>query len=313
MNNLSAIVAFVKVATVLNFATAARELGLSRAAVSKSIQRLETSLDVRLFHRDTRSVSLTDEGKVYLDKIRPLMEGINAAADELDKYRTGPYGTVKVSATVGFGRHVILPVISDFLHAYPDIKIDLILEDRHADLVSEQIDIAIRNGALGDQDIISRKLANMQILVCGSPAYFARRGVPTSPDDLAGHDCIGFRSTTTGRLFGWEFEKAGEMLIRPIESRVTVNDVASAIELAIAGQGLVQVGAYQLKEHIRAGRLRPVLTDYLASHRGHHACYASRRQLPVRVRTFLDFLRAKVSDADTCMDREELAQFRALP
>ncbi len=281
----------MKVASTGSFSRAAAELGLSAPAVSKSIKRLEESLKVRLLNRNTRTVSLTQEGVVYLQRVTPLLEHLHGAALGLGQTTSEPRGILRVSCTQGFGRQFIAPLAPAFLRAYPDIELDLQLEDKHADLVGDRIDVAIRNGRLSDHEIIARQIAPMQMLVCAAPSYLAQHGVPATPAELANHQCINFRLASTGRPFPWEFEHQGSIFSEFVGGRYTANDPYACAQAAIAGLGLVQLGSYQLIPLIRSGQLVPVLRDYISgSNRGHYACYLSRHQLPMRVRVFIDFL-----------------------
>lgn len=250
-------------------------------------------------NRNARTVSITEEGATYLEKVRPLIEHLMDASLVLADSTTEPRGCIRVSCTQGFGRKFIVPLISRFLELYPDIEVDLVLEDRHANLIEDRIDVAIRNGRLENKEIIARKLVPMQLLVCGSPAYLEKCGVPHSPEELVNHQCINFRLASTGRPFAWEFEQDGSIYSLTVKGRYTVNDPQAACQAAVAGLGLVQLGSYQLIPLIKAGLLKPVLTDYLSkSDRGHYACYLSRRQLPSRVRAFIDFLISEMKHED---------------
>lgn len=298
MENLAGIAAFVKVASTGSFAKAAAALGISASAVSKNVQRLESSLGVRLLNRTTRRLALTDEGSIYYERCRPAIEGLQDAAAVLRDARREPRGAIRVSATVGFGRQCLLPLLPDFSQRYPGITVDLHLDDRFADLVEDRIDIAIRNGRLDDRNIVARQLAPMQLIVCGSPQYFAQHPKPETLDDLSEHRCINFRLAENGRVFDWEFEKDGKRFKRNVAGGLIVNDAEATCFAALSGMGLAQIGTYQALPHIEAGRLVPVLTDYIARRRGHYICYLDRRHLPSRVRVFVDFVCSRIRAKD---------------
>lgn len=298
MENLAGIVAFVRVAAMGSFAKAATSLGVSASAVSKNVQRLETSLGVRLVNRTTRRLALTDEGTLYYERCRPAIEGLQDAAAVLRDARREPRGVIRVSATVGFGRQCLLQLLPDFLRQYPDVTLDLHLDDRFADLVGDRVDVAIRNGRLDDRNIVARRLAPMQLIVCGSPAYFARHPKPMTPDDLAAHRCINFRLAENGRVFDWEFEQDGKRFKRSVAGGLIVNDAEATCLAATSGIGLAQIGSYQALPHIRAGRLVPVLTDYIAGRRGHYICYLDRRHLQSRIRVFVDYVCSRIRARD---------------
>jgi DNA-binding transcriptional LysR family regulator len=298
MENLAGIVAFVRVAATGSFASAATALGVSASAVSKNVQRLESSLGVRLINCTTRRLALTDEGVLYYERCRPALEGLQDAAAMLRDARRQPRGVVRVSATVGFGRQCLMPLLPDFLRRYPDVTLDLHLDDRFADLVEDRVDVAIRNGRLDDRNIVARRLAPMQLIVCGSPEYFALHPKPMTPDDLATHRCINFRLAESGRIFDWEFEQDGKRFKRSVVGGFIVNDAEATCLAATSGIGLAQIGSYQALPHIKAGRLVPVLTDYIAGRRGHYICYLDRRHLQSRIRVFVDFLCSRIRTRD---------------
>ena len=222
--NPAGIAAFVKVVSTGSFAKAVTALGISAPAVSKNVQRLETSLGVRLLNRTTRRLALTDEGAVYYERCRPAIEELHAAAAILRDARRAPAGVLRVSATVGFGRQYLLPLLPEFSRRYPGVTLDLHLDDHFADLVEDRIDVAIRNGRLDDRNIIARQLAPMQLIVCGSAKYFAHHPKPQTPDDLLQHRCINFRLAETGRIFPWEFERDGRRFNRSVTGGLIVND-----------------------------------------------------------------------------------------
>ena len=298
MENLAGIAAFVKVASLGSFAKAARALGVSAPAVSKNVRRLERALGVRLLNRTTRRLALTEEGAFYYERCRPAMEGLQDAAALLRDARRDPRGALRVSSTVGFGRRCLLPLLPRFLHRYPGITVDLHFDDRFADFVDDHIDVAIRNGRLDDRNIVARQLAPMQLIVCGSPHYFARHPKPLAPDDLAHHCCVNFRLASNGRVFNWEFEKDGNRFTRNVAGNLIVNDAEATCRAALDGAGLAQIGSYQAIPYIKAGRLVPVLTSYIAGHRGHYICYLDRRHLPSRLRVFVDYICSKMHAAD---------------
>jgi DNA-binding transcriptional LysR family regulator len=298
VENPAGIATFVKVVSTGSFAKAAAALGISAPAASKNVQRLETSLGVRLLNRTTRRLALTDEGAIYYERCRPAIEELQAAAAILRDARRAPAGVLRVSATVGFGRQYLMPLLPEFSRRYPGVTVDLHLDDRFADLVEDRIDVAIRNGRLDDRNIIARQLAPMQLIVCGSPKYFAHHPKPETPDDLSQHRCINFRLAETGRIFPWEFENEGDRFNRSVTGGLIVNDAEAACLAALKGMGLAQIASYQAVPQINAGRLIPVLTDYIARRRGHYICYLDRRHLPGRIRVFVDFVCSRIRARD---------------
>jgi DNA-binding transcriptional LysR family regulator len=290
MENLSALAAFIQAADAGSFGGAAKALGLSVPAVSKSVKSLEDGLGVRLFHRTTRGLTLTEEGQGYLERVRPLLEALQQASADMREAQGVVEGVLRVSAPTGFGRHCIVPLLPEFLRAHPGVQIDLHLDDAISDLVTGRFDVAIRNGRLTDSNIVARQIAPMRLVVCGSPAYLAQHGEPTSLDDLARHNCINYRLAHTGRVFHWEFDKDGERIALPVDGNLTANMPEVTCFAALQGLGLAQLGSYHCAGPIRDGRLVPVLLDHVCTLRGHWLCYLERKHLPQRVRAFADFV-----------------------
>lgn len=297
------VVAFIAVAVEGSFARAADRLGVGRSAVSRSVQKLEAQLDARLFLRTTRSTSLTHEGELFYRNCHPGVQRIVQALEDMRELRAGPpRGHLRISATMGFGRHVIAPLLAGFRARYPDIAIDLLLDDRPTDFTSDRVDVAIRDGHLEDSQIIAKRLVPMQMLVCASPAYAMERGLPRLVDDLSSHICINYR-TTSGRIADWEFKVGGRRHRLVPSSTYTFNDADLVLQSVLAGEGIAQLAGYQVAEHLRAGRLLPCLAQYAPDDRGHYLCYLSRQQLPARIRVFIDY----VTEAVRAMDLQYIA------
>lgn len=292
------VLAFIAVANEGSFARAAERLGVGRSAVSRSVQKLEGQLGVRLFLRTTRSTVLTREGERFHDGCRPGVDRILHALDEMRELRDGPpRGQLRISATHGFGRRIIAPLLGRFRAAFPEVAVELQLEDRMPDLANDRIDVAFREGVLDDSQLIAKQLVPMQLLVCASPAYAQRQRLPQTLDELATHACIGLRGPG-GRLQAWEFRVDGKpSSIRPA-SALVFNDADLALQAALDGHGLVQLPNYQVREALRAGLAVTCLDRYAPDDRGHYLCYLSRRQLPKRIRAFIDFATAEIRALD---------------
>ena len=292
------VLAFIAVANEGSFARAADRLGVGRSAVSRSVQKLEGQLGVRLFLRTTRSTSLTREGELFHDGCRPGVDRILQALDEMRELRDGPpRGQLRISATHGFGRRIVAPLLGRFRAAFPGVAVELQLDERVPDLASDRIDVAFRDGVLEDSQVIAKQLVPMQLLVCASPDYAQRHGLPQTLDALAAHACIGQRGPG-GRLQSWEFRVDGKPCsVRP-SSALVFNDADLALQAALEGQGLVQLPNYQVREALRAGLAVTCLDRYAPDDRGHFLCYLSRRQLPKRIRAFIDFATTEVRALD---------------
>ncbi|GAB2796871.1 LysR family transcriptional regulator [Dyella kyungheensis] len=292
------VVAFMAVAAEGSFARAADRLGVGRSAVSRSVRKLESQLNARLFLRTTRSTSLTREGELFYENCHPGVQRIVQALEDMRELREGPpRGHLRISASAGFGRQIVAPLLAGFRVRYPDISIDLLLDDRPTDFTSDRIDLAFREGQLEDSQIVAKRLVPMQMLVCASPGYVASHGLPRSVDELAEHSCINFR-TASGRIAEWEFKVGGHRhkLVPP--SLCTFNDVDLVLQSVLDGAGIAQLAGYQVAEHLREGRLVSCLAAHAPDDRGHYLCYLSRQQLPARVRAFIDYM----TDAIRAMD-----------
>lgn len=298
------VVAFITVAAEGNFARAADRLGIGRSAVSRSVQRLEDHLGARLLSRTTRSTSLTIEGELFLENCRPGVEHILRALEEMRDLRDGPpKGLLRISSTPGFGRKVLAPLMSEFRLAHPAISIELLLDERYVDLAVDRIDIAFRDGRMEDSQVIAKKLVPMRMVVCASPEYASRSGLPRSVDELARHMCIN-RRLAGGRLGTWDFKVEGQSLSIVPEGRMVLNDDDLIMNAAMSGHGLVQLPAYQVCDALRKGALVACLQPYAPDDRGHYLCYLSRRQVPKRMRAFIDYVttRVRALDLDFPMD-----------
>jgi LysR family transcriptional regulator, regulator for bpeEF and oprC len=292
------VVAFIAVATEGSFARAGDRLGIGRSAVSRSVQKLEAQLGTRLFLRTTRSTTLTREGELFYRNCHPGVERIVQAMEDMRDLREGPpRGQLRISAAVGFGRRIVAPLLNGFRARYPDIAVDLLLDDRTMDFIADRIDVAFRDGHLDDSRVIAKQLIPMPMLVCASPAYWRIHGLPRQLEELAGHSCINFR-TASGRIFEWEFKVGGRTQKFLPASTCTFNDNELVLQAVLDGQGIAQMADYQVSEHLRAGRLVACLAPYAPDDRGHYLCYLSRLQLPARIRVFIDYMTTAVRALD---------------
>lgn len=284
------VVAFIAVAAEGSFARAADRLGIGRSAVSRSVQKLEDQLNVRLFLRTTRSTTLTREGDIFYANCHTGVERIVQAVDDMRELREGPpRGHLRISAAVGFGRKVVAPLLRGFRSAYPEVTIDLILSDHPTDFTSDRVDIAFRNGRLEDAQIIARQIVPMQMMVCASRAYQEKHGLPTTIDELAKHPCINFRFDS-GRMFEWEFKVDGHLRKFVPPAQLTYNDSDLVLQSVLDGQGIAQLAGYLVCEPLRRGDLVTCLNQYAPDDRGHYICYLSRQHMPSRMRVFIDYM-----------------------
>ena len=292
------VVAFIAVATEGSFARAGERLGVGRSAVSRSVQKLEGQLGARLFQRTTRATSLTREGELFFDNCRPGVERILEALEEMRDLREGPpRGLLRVGAPLGFGRKVVAPLLAKFRARFPEVAIELVLDERDADLVAARIDVAFRDGVLEDSEVIARQLIPMRSVVCAAPSYARRCGLPGSVDALAAHACIG-QCLPNGRLREWTFRIDGRTTRIAPQGALTTNDPGLILEAVLAGEGIAQLPACHVADALRAGTLLACLEPFSPDDGGHYLCYLSRRQLPKRVRAFVDFMTQEVRALD---------------
>ena len=297
------VLAFIAVANEGSFAKAGDRLGIGRSAVSRSVQRLEGQLNARLFHRTTRSTSLTIEGEMFFSKCQPGVLNIAQAVEDMCELRQGPpRGRLRVSSIVTFGRKVVAPLLPGFQAAYPEIDLELMLDDAAPDFISDRIDVSFRSGRMEDSQIVARQLVPVRMLVCASAAYQKQHGLPKTLEDLIHHRCIHLR-LPSGRSRDWEFTVAGRsQWVLPPSSRSTFNDDDLVLQAVLDGQGIAQLPAYQVCSSLDGGRLITCLDEHAPDECKHYICYRSRKQLPSRTRAFIDYMTQHIREihaADT--------------
>lgn len=283
----------VQVVELGSLTAAAEKLHLSPSAVSKLIARLEDRLGVRLLQRTTRRLSTTPEGRLFYERARELLDEIDAAEELVRAGRLRPRGALRVSLSHGFGMSQIVPLVPEFAGLYPDIELQLAFADRRVDLAGQGLDLAIRLGPVQDETLIARRLADHGRIICAAPAYLERHGVPTAPDQLAGHNCILFDQPDY--LNQWPFRRADGTTLRLRVSGNFRSDNGDALfELLLGGLGIAWGADFLVRPHIATGRLVPLLTDHVLDERtAIHAVYPQRRHLAAKVRVFIDFLVTK--------------------
>ncbi|MFJ1302803.1 LysR family transcriptional regulator [Pseudomonadota bacterium AL_CKDN230030165-1A_HGKHYDSX7] len=292
------VMAFMAVAAEGNFAKAGDRLGIGRSAVSRSVQKLEDQLGTRLFVRTTRSTSLTAEGKRFYEQCHPGVERIVQALDNMRELREGPpAGQLRVCSTVGFGRKVVAPLLRGFREAHPNIAVDLLLDDGPTDFTTDRVDVSFRNGRMEDSQVIAKKVIPMQMMLCASPDYVARHGMPSTVDALTGHQCVNFR-LASGRVYEWEFKIGGQLRKFAPPGMLTFNDADLVLQSVLDGQGFAQMAGYQVGAHLRDGTLLSCLPQHAPDDRGHYLCFLSRQHLPARMRVFIDYMTEQIRALD---------------
>ncbi|MFZ6182001.1 LysR family transcriptional regulator [Nannocystis pusilla] len=281
----------VAVATHRSFRAAAVELGLSPSALSHAIAGLEQRLGVRLFHRTTRSVSLTEAGTHFLARVRPALQEIAGAMRAVDDFRATPRGRLRINASRGAARWALLAPVLEFLRRYPEVQVDLVTEDRLIDIVAEGFDAGVREVDLVAPDMVAVPFGGpVRFAVVGSPAYFARHPRPKLPADLLQHDCIRLRMAS-GVVYRWEFERRGEALALDVKGRLTLGDDELRRQAALEGAGLAFLSEWSVAADLAAGRLVRVLDDWTPPYPGLCLYYPAARHVPANLRAFLKVLR----------------------
>jgi len=290
MDKLQAMAIFVKVVEAGSLSAAARSLGLSLTAVSRQLAALEDALETVLVVRTTRHRRVTEPGRVYYERTKRILGEIGEAELALSAQKAVPSGRLLVSAPTLLGSLRLAPLLPAFLAQYQGIGIDLILTDRGVNLAEDAIDVALRIGPLEDSSLIARKLDNIQMVVCASPAYLEQRGEPFLPQDLSGHDCLTF-SANPGDI-EWRFETLGGTQAVELRGRLCTNNLDAAVKAAAEGAGIVRAPSWQVADYVTSGRLRIVLAQYQRPATPLHALFLPGRLPSPRIRAFIDYLAA---------------------
>lgn len=283
---------FLAIATHRSFRKAAGELGVTPSALSHALQGIEERLGVRLVNRTTRSVALTEAGERLYARLRPAFQDIRDALEDLNAFRGQPMGTLRLNAARQSAHLALLPFVARFLRAYPDVSVEVRVDDSLTDIVAQGFDAGVRFGEQIAADMLAAPLGPRQrSAIVASPEYFQRHPVPRTPQDLRGLPCIRFRFSS-GLYYRWEFERDGEEVLVEAEGPLTLNDQGLMVDAALAGVGLAYVFEAQVTRLLEEGRLVRVLEDWCPAYAGFFLYYPSRRQLPTALRAFLDFVKA---------------------
>ena len=294
-DDLSGLRALLRVAQKRSFRAAAAELRVTPSAMSQSVRALEERLGVRLLQRTTRSVGLTEVGAQFVARLKPALDGIDDAIESLGALRGRPAGLLRLTMLRTGYADVLKPKLARFLAAYPDIRIDISLDEALADVVAEGFDAGLRLGRSLEREMIGvRVSADQQVVVVGAPSYFARRGKPSHPSELHAHDCINLRSTK-GNVVRWGFRERGSDLEIVVDGQVVTNDGAVLVDAAVEGLGLAYVFDSMVGELVSQRRLVRVLEEYCPQIPGYFLYYPSRVNLAPKLKALVDFLRSDQS------------------
>lgn len=291
-DNINDLISFMVVARERSFTRAAAQLGVSQSALSHAMRNLENRLDVRLLTRTTRSVAPTEAGERLYQSLSPHLQEIEQEITALRDSRERPAGNIRLTAAEHSMNTVLWPRLKTFMQQYPDINIEVIVDNGLTDIVGERFDAGVRLVEQVARDMIAVRIGpDMRMAVVGSPGYFAHRGIPQTPHDLQHHRCINMRLPTRGGLYAWEFERNGEPLRVRVEGQLTLNSLPQRIEAAEAGLGLAYVPEDTIVDGVAAGRLQHVLADWCAPFAGYSLYYPSRRQHTTAFALLVDALR----------------------
>lgn len=287
MNRLDSMAVFVEVVEMGSLSAASRKLKMPLPTVSRKVSELESHIKTRLLNRSTRKLTLTDAGKTYLAACKRILEDVGEAERAASGEYSAPTGELIITAPIVFGRLHVVPITTEFLKAYPDVHVRLVLGDRSFNLLEDHIDLAVRIGELPDSNLIATRVGMIRQVVCASPEYFAKRGAPKRPQDLAKHDCITFAGLMSPDA--WNFKADRSDLTVPIRSRLVVNMAEAAIDAAIRDTGVTRVLSYQIEKAMQAGSLVVVLKKFEPAPVPVSLVYTGQRLLPLKLRAFLDF------------------------
>lgn len=308
INTFKAVATFAKAVELGSIRQAALAQSVTPQAASQAIAQLEQHLGVRLLHRTTRSLSLTEEGQRFLENTQPALAALDRALDLAREARDEVSGALRIAGPKTGFPALLMPVLDEFCQAYPGIQPDIQLDDRLGDWVQDRVDVGFRIGTGLNEGVIGRTLFPVQMIVCAAPAYLARHGTPATIADLASHQCSVYRHPTTGRVSPWYLMVDNEVEQRPMSPALSTNDAEMELQAVLAGRVIGQLANFSAAAHIRAGRLVPLLVPHISSHIGFHIYYGSRASQPRRVRAFVDLAVKRLrGSSDVVLSAAELA------
>jgi LysR family transcriptional regulator, regulator for bpeEF and oprC len=306
MDKFQAMSLFVRIVEVGGIARAAESLQIPNATATTLIQRLEASLGVKLLNRTTRRVSVTPDGAAYYTRAAAILAELRDAEESLSQHVTRPRGRIRVDVPTLIARSVIVPALPHFFAQYPDLELALACNERHFDLVAEGIDCALWIGEVGDDSLVARRVGFLYFATCAAPKYIAAQGLPTHPRELAQHHCINHFSARSGEKVEWVFSRDAERVQAVFPGYLALEDENSYVSAAEAGLGIAQLPAFIVKEAMERGTLDLVLADWFPEPAPLHVVYPQSRHLSRRVRVFVEWLAALISDHDGIQLRSTL-------
>ena len=309
INELRAIDTFTKAVELGSIRRAAVAQGVSPQAASQALAQLERHLGVRLLHRTTRSLALTEEGQRLLESTQPALEALQHALHRAREAKEEIAGPLRIVGPRSSFAPVVMPVIEEFCRLYPAIEPDVRLDDGIGNWVNDRVDVGFRIGRSAEEGVIARRLFPVQLFICAAPAYLERHGIPQTLDELAAHRCSAFRHPATGQLIAWYVKVDGEIVNRHVVPALSTNDTELELQAVLAGQVIGQISNLSAADHIRQRRLVPVLVQHVSEHIGVHVYYGRRTALPRRVRAFFDLAVERLVDCPRyLLARKELRE-----
>jgi DNA-binding transcriptional LysR family regulator len=287
---------FLAVANAMSFRKAAIDQGVSPQAVSKAVKQLEMHLGLKLLHRSTRHLSLTEDGEKLFQNANQGMQLLTDAIVGLEESKQGMDGIIRLAAPLAFGNRILVPLINEFQSLNTDVHFDLMLSDEFVDIVTLRIDVGFRTGQSPDKNVISRKLGDIVSVICASPKYIEKYGMPLDLNDIQGHRCTGFLHPQTGKELPWEINVNGEVNYIHVPSVARFNNIEAEIEAVKRGIGIGQLSEYLIKKELREGELIQLIPDGWVPRLGIYIYYSERTKIPTRVRQFIDFCISKMNN-----------------
>jgi DNA-binding transcriptional LysR family regulator len=294
MHDLNAMVTFARVVEARGFSEAARRMGASKSQVSKSIAKLERALGVRLLNRSTRGLSLTEVGAAFYEHCSRIVEEAAQAAEAVDELQSDSHGVLKITASVAFGRLHMAPAVAQYLALHPGLTVEMTITDRVVDLVDEGYDLAVRIQREPALHLVAREFAPVRRVVCATPAYFARHGVPAAPHELQRHNCLHYTRFGKGE---WRLHNAKGEIVVPIQGSLRIDDDDALSQAVLSGLGIALLPTFIIGRELQSGRLQAVLSDYVPLERRIYGVHLANGHLPAKVRAFIDFLLARFGPA----------------
>ncbi|MFS2007249.1 LysR substrate-binding domain-containing protein [Duganella sp. CT11-25] len=307
INELRSISTFVKTAELGSLRKAADAQGLSPQAASQALAQLERHLDVRLFHRTTRVMSLTDEGQRFFEEAQPALLSLQRAVQNVRHAKEEIAGPLRIVGPRTTFQPIIWKLLEEFCALYPRIQPDVQLEDKLGNWVEDRVDVGFRLGPSPHEGVVARRLFPLQLVVCATPAYVERHGAPDTPAALASHRCTAFRHPATGKVAAWHLKLDNAFVDIPVAPYICTNDEVLELQAVLSGQCIGQLAGVTAGPYIRSGQLVPLLTDYMSDIASYFVYFGSRTSLPVRARAFIDLAVSRLLDSpDYVLSPEEL-------